>query len=66
MTSKEEPGDFDAAGTRTVLISTPLIRSSLDLSAGRAAQKSRYGGDLFPNVIEAQTSGSRRTITVEI
>jgi hypothetical protein len=25
----------------------------LDLSAGRAAQKQRFGGEFFPNVIEA-------------
>ena len=27
----------------------------LDLSAGRASQKARFGGELFPNVVEAQS-----------
>jgi len=27
----------------------------LDLSAGRSAQKARYGGELFPNVVETRS-----------
>jgi hypothetical protein len=48
----------------------------LDLTAGRAAQKRRFGGELFPNVIEAgsglvfrdffqnERDGSRKGIVV--
>lgn len=53
VTAKDEPGDFDACwDTEGVDLDTidPLL---LDLSGGRAAQKARFGGELFPNVVEA-------------
>ncbi|MCU1497829.1 MAG: hypothetical protein JWM47_1782 [Acidimicrobiales bacterium] len=53
VTAKDEPGDFDACwdtdGVDLDLIEPVL----LDLSNGRTAQKSRFGGELFPNVVEA-------------
>lgn len=55
VTSKEEPGDFDACWDTDGVDLDVLDAVLLDLSAGRAAQKSRYGGELFPNVIEAQS-----------
>jgi hypothetical protein len=30
-------------------------RQLLDVSDGRAAQKARFGGELFPNVVEAES-----------
>ena len=55
VTSKEEPGDFDACWDTDGVDLDALDPVILDLSAGRAAQKSRYGGELFPNVIEAKS-----------
>lgn len=55
VTSKEEPGDFDACWDTDGVDLDVLDAVLLDLSAGRAAQKSRYGGELFPNVIEAES-----------
>lgn len=55
VTSKEEPGDFDACWDTDGVDLDALDPVILDLSAGRAAQKSRYGGELFPNVIEAES-----------
>jgi hypothetical protein len=51
VTSKEIPGDFDAcwdwAGVNVYQLSidSPTL---LDFSNSRAAQKARYGGELFP------------------
>ena len=36
-------------------ISTRSTRCCLDLSSHRAAQKARFGGELFPNVIETHS-----------
>ena len=55
VTSKEEPGDFDACWDTDGVDLDALNPVILDLSAGRAVQKSRYGGELFPNVIEAES-----------
>jgi len=48
VTAKREPGDFDAcwgvAGVDPDLLDPAL----LDFSNNRAAQKSKYGGELFP------------------
>ena len=53
--SKEEPGDFDACWDTDGVDLDALDPVILDLSEGRGAQKSRYGGELFPNVIEAES-----------
>jgi hypothetical protein len=55
VTAKDEPGDFDACwdtGGVDLDVLEPVL---LDLSDRRAAQKARFGGELFPNVIETQS-----------
>lgn len=48
VTAKEKPGDFDLCyetrGVDPMLLSSPFF----DFRARRAAQKARYGGELFP------------------
>jgi len=57
VTAKKEPGDFDAcwgvAGVDPALLDPVL----LDFSNGRAAQKARYGGELFPAELPEGASG---------
>ena len=58
VTEKENPGDFDACWDRAgvnlrLLLNTPLLA----FSHGRAAQKVRYGGELFPADAEADIAG---------
>lgn len=53
VTAKEEPGDFDACWDTTGVDLAALDPVLMDFSAGRAAQKARFGGELLPNVIEA-------------
>ena len=53
VTTKDEPGDFDACWDRTGVDPDALDPVLLDLSGGREAQKERFGGELFPNVTEA-------------
>ncbi len=36
-------------------IVVPMLPRSIPRPAGRAAQKARFGGELFPNVIEAES-----------
>jgi hypothetical protein len=55
VTAKEEPVDFDACWDLDGVDLDVLDPVLLDLSLGRAAQKSRFGGELFPNVVEAQS-----------
>jgi hypothetical protein len=55
VTAKEEPGDFDAVWSpvgvsRATL--TEIAPEVLDLSDHRAAQKRRFGGEFFPNIVE--------------
>lgn len=53
VTAKDEPGDFDACWALPGVdldIVDPVL---LDLANGRRAQKDRFGGEFFPNVIEA-------------
>ena len=61
VTAKDEPGDFDSvwqpAGTdRDVL--ERLGPELLDLTNHRAAQKLRFGGEFFPNVVEGSSGKS--------
>jgi hypothetical protein len=58
VTAKEEPADFDACWDSQGVDLDALDPVLLDLSAGRASQKARFGGELFPNVVESQ-SGCR-------
>jgi len=53
VTAKDEPGDFDACWDTDGVDYDELDPVFLDLTAGRAAQKSRFGGEFFPNIIEA-------------
>ncbi|MGZ4706679.1 MAG: DUF6932 family protein, partial [Acidimicrobiales bacterium] len=53
VTAKDEPGDFDACWDTDDVDLDEVDPVLLDLSAGRAAQKRRFGGEFFPNVTEA-------------
>ena len=53
--AKEEPADFDVCWDSDGVDLDALDPVLLDLSAGRASQKARFGGELFPNVVEAQS-----------
>jgi hypothetical protein len=55
VTAKDEPGDFDACWDTDGVDLDALDPVLLDLADGRRAQKSRFGGELFPNVIETQS-----------
>jgi len=48
-------GHFDACWDPDGVDLDTLDPVLLDLSRGRAAQKARFGGELFPNVAEAQS-----------
>ena len=58
VTSKESPNDFDAcweeAGVEPELLDPVLLR----FGAGRAEQKARYLGELFPASIGATVDGT--------
>lgn len=76
VTAKDEPGDFDACWDTDGVDLDAIDPIFLDLSAGRAAQKNRFGGELFPNVTEGgsglvfaeffqnERDGSRKGIVV--
>lgn len=55
VTAKERPGDFDLCyeprGVDPMLLSPVFF----DFTANRAAQKTRYGGELFPVNVQAVT-----------
>lgn len=55
VTAKDEPGDFDACWDTADVDLEELDPVLLDLSSGRAVQKARFGGELFPNVTETQS-----------
>jgi hypothetical protein len=55
VTAKDEPADFDACWDTDGVDLDVLDPVLVDLSDHRSAQKSRFGGELFPNVIEAQS-----------
>ena len=55
VTAKDEPGDFDACWDTDGVDLDALDPVLLDLADGRRAQKARFGGELFPNVIETQS-----------
>ncbi len=55
VTAKDEPGDFDACWDTAGVDLDALDPVLLDLSDHRSAQKARFGGELFPNVIETQS-----------
>lgn len=56
VTAKDEPEDFDAVWStdgvdRSLLVSE--LPELLDLTDHRAVQKHRFGGEFFPNIVEA-------------
>ena len=55
VTAKDEPEDFDAvwsaAGVDRAVLEDELP-ALLDLSDHRVAQKRRFGGEFFPNIVE--------------
>ena len=54
VTARELPGDFDACWSVEGVDPDWLDSVLLDFSNGRAAQKAKYGGELFPaEMIEA-------------
>ena len=53
VTAKDEPGDFDACWDVESVDLDAIDPVLLDLSPGRAKQKQRFGGELFPNIIES-------------
>ena len=55
VTAKDEPADFDACWDTDGVDLDVLDPVLLDLTDHRSAQKSRFGGELFPNVVEAQS-----------
>ena len=55
VTAKDEPGDFDACWDTDGVDLDILDPVLLDLSRQRSAQKARFGGELFPNVVESQS-----------
>jgi len=58
VTAKELPGDFDACWEVTGVDASRLDRELLDFSNRRAAQKARYGGELFPAETAAEPAGT--------
>jgi hypothetical protein len=57
VTAKELPGDFDACWEIAGVDAGRLDRELLDFSNRRAAQKTRYGGELFPAETAAEPAG---------
>lgn len=57
VTAKKEPGDFDACWSIAGVDPTLLDPVLLDFSNGRAAQKARFGGELFPAELPEGASG---------
>ena len=48
VTAKERPGDFDACWEAQGVDGDLLDEELLEFANGRAAQKAKYGGELFP------------------
>lgn len=57
VTSKELPGDFDACWSVEGVDPDLLDPVFLDFSNGRAAQKAKFGGELFPAELVEGASG---------
>lgn len=58
VTSKNHPGDFDACWESGDVILSRLDPELLTFSDGRAAQKARYGGELYPAEWPADADGT--------
>lgn len=59
VTSKEAPGDFDACWEAAHVSATLLDPVLLTFANRRAAQKERFGGELFPADWAADPHGTR-------
>jgi Family of unknown function (DUF6932) len=59
ITDKELPGDFDACWEASGVDPDLLDPVLLNFSHRRAAQKARYGGELFPAEVAAEPGGTR-------
>jgi len=57
VTLKERPGDFDGCWETAGVDPTLLDPELLDFGEARAAQKARYGGELFPANAAADPAG---------
>lgn len=57
VSTKAEPGDFDACWSVEGVDAKLLDPVFLDFSNGRAAQKARFGGELFPAELPEGVSG---------
>lgn len=58
VTTKEHPGDLDACWESSGVDAGRLHPELLDFSSARAAQKARYGGELFPVEATAEPAGT--------
>lgn len=58
VTAKEIPGDFDACWDPTKVDGDRLDPVLLDFTNRRAAQKAKYGGELFPSMSFADPAGN--------
>lgn len=58
VTSKDHPGDFDACWESSDVVLSRLDPELLTFSDGRAAQKARYGGELYPAEWPADADGT--------
>jgi hypothetical protein len=58
VTSKEVPGDFDACWDPVGVDGERLDPVLLDFADRRAAQKAKYGGELFPSLVFADPAGN--------
>ncbi len=56
-TSKHRPGDFDACWEASDVLIDRLDPELLDFSDNRAAQRARYGGELYPADWQAGADG---------
>lgn len=58
VTTKDEPGDFDACWAPAGVDLDALDSVLLDFSEGRRAQKGRFGGEFFPADTAADPAGT--------
>ncbi len=57
ITSKEKPGDFDGCWDPSGVLASALDPVLLEFENGRAAQKRRFGGEMFIATWPATSSG---------
>jgi hypothetical protein len=58
VTAKQNPADFDVCWESAGVVSDRLDPELQDFSDGRAAQKARYGGELYPADWAANSDGT--------